>query len=66
MESMQTADSGSAMVPAGFSAALSRFDRDGMLRSIEKLAKAIDAEELSLAAFNRKTQSEQYHSRKEN
>ncbi len=66
MESMQQADSGCGMIPAGFSAALSRFDREGMLRSIEKLAKSIDAEEVSMAAFSRNAQGEPYHSRKEN
>jgi two-component system chemotaxis sensor kinase CheA len=66
MESMQHADSGNGLIPDGFSAALSRFDREGMLRSIEKLANAIEVEEVSLAALNRNAQGEPYHSRKEN
>ena len=41
-------DTASGAIPAGFSAALSRFDREGMLRSISKLAKALDAEESAL------------------
>ena len=41
-------DTASGAFPAGFSAALSRFDREGMLRSISKLAKALDAEESAL------------------
>jgi two-component system chemotaxis sensor kinase CheA len=42
-------DAASGAVPPGFSAALSRFDRDGMLRSLSQLAKALDAEEPALA-----------------
>lgn len=66
MESMRHADSGRGMIPDGFSAALSRFDREGMLRSIEKLSKAIDSEEMSLGALNRTVQGELYHGKKEN
>ncbi len=43
-------DTASGAFPAGFSAALSRFDREGMLRSISKLAKALDAEESALVS----------------
>jgi N-methylhydantoinase B/oxoprolinase/acetone carboxylase alpha subunit len=63
---MRHADTGTGVTPDGFSAALSRFDREGMLRSIEKLAKATDTEEMSVAAFNRNTHGDPYHSRKEN
>jgi hypothetical protein len=66
MESMRHADSGRGMIPDGFSAALSRFDREGMLRSIEKLSKAIDSEEMSLGALNRTVQGELFHGKKEN
>jgi hypothetical protein len=37
-----------------------------MLRSIEKLSKAIDSEEMSLGALNRTVQGELYHGKKEN
>lgn len=48
VQPLQHLDSATGAIPAGFSASLSRFDRDGMLRSISQLAKALEAEESSL------------------
>jgi hypothetical protein len=39
-------------VPPGFSGALSRLDRESMLRSISQLAKSLDAEQLFPATSN--------------
>lgn len=51
-------DAASDSVPPGFSATLSRFDRDGMLRSISQLAKALDAEEPPLPTAGKRAQTE--------
>lgn len=52
VEPMQRTVSTDSAIPPGFAGALSRLDRESMLRSISQLAKSIDAEQVRPAATN--------------